>query len=545
LVCLDPAGLDGVYRLGRHSGPITAPVISNQDWNVATGSRGVATANQSYSGPIENTYLPVVTPGPAGGEGCVDYHAGSRMGSSLSYPVAHTSRLLELDLLKMQHEALRHSVEATAKFSVYKDPGYKSETREQQEWLSPEAPHTYTAVPSQIFSHMPHQPLVQPHQGSAGGTVLSLIQPTQDHTYSSTEQLLLSGMRGLGISQTSQEYQSSSGTAGTFPTGITQATPTVISTTPTIQSVNTVTSMSESSTSSGVTGTDCPVGVVYHTSHATPTMTSVTSSMGETCDASAMSGGGASRNQEELEDEIRRLQEQLRESSHTIQQQQAQLQNVPHPPPPTNPQAGARYPHVSLHQQHPYSGVSLSQQVSVQAPNLVDPLPAPPSQVTNYSSLSSALLSQYSPQQLQAALTLLMGSRGGVTGVGPSVNQTAMPNYYATSPYPSPRQWANSQATPPSQVYSGPHSLPGGSNITPPGTTLLMSLPGNSTATLPPQALVGGASRLHPPEHPDDEMLAAYIQMMEQNKAASAAPSIHPSHHSVYSTPQGQYYYQQ
>ena len=535
-----------MYRLGRHSGPITAPVLSNQDWNVVTGSRGVATANQSYSGPVENAYLPVATPRPVGREVGVDYHSGAPMGPSLSYPVNPTPQLLELDLLKLQHEALRQSVEVS-KFPVYKDLGYKSEAGSQQEWLSPESPSTYAAVHSQ----MPSQPLVQSHLGSAGEAVHSMVQPTQDHTYSSTEQLLLTSMQSLCISQTNQDYQGTSGTAGAFSTDITQTLPTVtpatVVATPTIQSVDIVASLPESTTSGDGTGIDGAVGVTYHNSHATPARTSVTSSIGGAGDVSATSVGGASRGQEVLEEEIRRLREQLRESSQTIQKQQAQLQHVSRPP--TNPQPGARYSQQALHQQHPYPGTSLSQPMGLPVPSLVESLAAPPPQVQSFNNQSSAaILSQYTPQQLQAALTLLMGSRGGVAGMGPSLTQTATPNYYGTpSPYPTPRQWVNSQATPPSQVYSGPHSLPVGSNITPPGTAYIMSLPGNTTMPQP-QALVGGASRLHAPEHPDDGMLAAYIQMMEQSKAASTAPNLHPpqphSHSSVYPAPQGHYYQQ-
>lgn len=145
LSCVRVGGDGSTYRLSRHSGPITAPVLPSQDWNVTTVTRGVATANQVYSSPAENGLSPYLPPVGTPGSGGIDYST-PRVGAGLTYPVVPTSQLLELDLLKLQHEAVKQSVETASmhpKDVVFPQVGgaYRPGGTGQQEWLSSEPTH--------------------------------------------------------------------------------------------------------------------------------------------------------------------------------------------------------------------------------------------------------------------------------------------------------------------------------------------------------------------------------------------------------------------
>ena len=519
--------------------------------------------------------------------GGVDYHSNPQHGDPLTYPVTPTPQLLDLDILKLQHEALKQSVEANNSYpkdALYPPVGssYRPSGSGQQEWLSAEAtPSSYSVLSSQhsavpSFVYSPHE-----LAGADSATIAAAISQQQQqyghggHTYSA-EQILLSGMQDLHISQTGHDYSVtpaavlySPSLAVTQPATSSDTTPLA---TPTIQPVSlpasTLDALTSGSSTVSAALTAALTSTLQPSSHMTSAPTSAVSAVN-----SVTGGGGTSRGQEEMEAEIHRLKEQLRESNQTIQHQQAQLHYVPRipPPPPPTPTPnlqGVVYSHqvtATPQRQALYSAALDSRTAALQlsAATETSPHSSYSSHPSSYQPQQPAYSNQpqqpaysnqpqYSQQQLQAALAVLIGGRGGVAGAGSVLPQAGGSNYYGASPY-SPRTWSGNQAAP-LGVYSGVHSLPVASNVTPPGTAYLMSLV-NSSSTQPPApqtinpALVAASplsSRLHPSEHPDDSMLAAYIQMLEQGKAA-ANPTYHQPqpHPSPYTPTQGQYYYQQ
>ncbi len=698
-------GESGAYRLTRHSGPITAPVMpSQQELNVATVTRGVATANQVYLGPTDTAmppYLPVATPGPVG----VDYHLSAHVGSSVAtYPVVPTPQQLDIDRLKLQHEVVKQVVESSSNFpkdGTFSSVGraYNTSGRTQQEWVSPGpvsqsssycmslsqqsslpsyecsprlASDTQSAailsqqhggqsaailsqqhagqsaailsqqhagqsaaILSQLHAGQSAALLPQQHGGQSaallpqqhggqsaailpqqhggqsaailsqqlggqsaallpqqhGGQSAALLpqqhggqsaailsqqhggqsaailsQQHGGHGYS-TEQLL-ANMQDLRISQGGQECQVPS--SGDFPPSLiaTQCTTTPSSSTVvTPSSTLAITSGHAVSLTKSVS-TPHSAYVLADVSSSgmssqSPSRATVTSSATAGGDSSV--GGGAledrgSSSSKELEAEIFLLKEQLRERNQTIQQQQVQLQGVTHPP--ASGVQGGRY--LISQQQHAYPNVPTTHGVGVQLIASDDPSSVAYGSHYLPQATQQAQPPQYTPQQIQAALVLLMGAKGGGNGAGSSLPLTPGSNYYPNVPvassYQAPQQWSGPQPTPPAVgVYSGgPHSMPIGSNVTPPGTGYLMSLPGNNSmpanASQPSRAINPAlapslSSGLQPSDHPDDGMLAAYIQMMEQNKAASGGPAYHSSQHqqhpSIYAPTQNQYYYQQ
>ena len=625
------------YRYARHSAPITAPLLSNQqDW-VTTVQRGVATASHVLSSATEKgigSYLPVATPPvPAGSP--VDYQHKP----GLSYPITHNTQLLDLDLLKMQHEAVKQSVEGYPRDLLPSSlpptpPVYRSNSNSSlQDWLGcvpaegqPSSGYTLPLTPSssssqhgiiQSYSMAVHQLL------NSGVVQDSAAAAAISRQYGhSPEQSLMSSFQQLHL--VPRDHSSStivipSNTLSTSSMVVPSNAP--LSTGTTVAPSNTLSTSSTVSSDITVTSSNLPpTSQLFCSSQASSSALAAPIDPSSICTSSAAAAGssevivkgGEMLGQEDLEAEIRQLKEQLRESKETIQHQQAQLQySGPQPSLDPQPLHHTHSPPSSLNPQplrytQPQPTAINPQPLHYAPPPALNPQPLnyAPSPALNPQPLhytqtahhqhvcptsnstvpATMLLASgedpahqistgqghfvsghhysepilYSQQQIQAAMAALAG-RGGVrSGLAQG---TGTEYYNQVTPYAA-QQWSGPQPVTTVGVYgspSGQHSC-----ITPSGTGYLMaaSLPTSSvrqqvntthhqsqvasnTSSLP---LSSGhhhhvASPLATPEHSDDSMLAAYIQVMEQNKLAAGHTTYQAT--PTYAATQGHYYYQQ
>lgn len=557
------------FRFARHSGPITAPVLpSQQDW-VPTVHRGVATANHVYA----SATVPSPAAGAAGG---MDYHHKRRLGD-LPYSFSLSPQLLDLDLLKMQHEAVKQSVEAASYSRDFIPPSlpptpsvYRSGSRQDLLTSIPVDSRTYTLPPpsssstssqhGNLYTSFPAHELMTSGlvQDSAIGAAISQQHYSNSHNLSA-EQSLLSGIQQMHLALPNYTvaphnilYSTSTNTPSSGATVSASVPVVAVSTGITADTSSHPTPPQPNDSSVCTSAPSYTVAVPVDAASS-----GGVSSSGDAGDTGEVRGG--SKGQEDLEAEIRRLKEQLRESNVTIQHQQAQLQysgpqQPPPPPPPTSTPQPLHYrqpPPPTHHHHYPTSTPA------VPATVLLAGLEDPAHQVSSgqgQSSVSDHAYGgsiQYSQQQLQAAVAALVG-RGGM---GAGIPQATGTSYNPVPSY-STQPWSGSPA--PLGMYGGASSVPLGqhSSITPPGTGYVMpatlSNPAHHPLVVAAAAAAAAAAntsslplssglQLTSQEHPDDVMLAAYIQMLEQNKAAGHAYQTTPT----YASTPGQYYFQQ
>ena len=215
-----------------------------------------------------------------------------------SYPVSQP--LSKIDLIRLQHEAVKQSVEASAYPRELAPPtGYVDTVQypAQGEWLASGLPEARSLISSSYTT----QPTSDPYSLATSEGLMSSSSLQQDHLLN---QQMLSGLEisgGPSTFSSGSSYQSgNSDYATTKPTTTASAAAATSSTAP-------------------------------PTTSATPTLITTSSSVGVVSGAEGVSSSGSSvvintSTPGELQAEIERLKQQVREHELTIKQQSAQLQ---------------------------------------------------------------------------------------------------------------------------------------------------------------------------------------------------------------------------
>ena len=401
--------------LGERMGPITAPVLPTQEWHNV--HRGVATVNHTYQ-PAEKCVTPYMTP---------DQVYPSHLPSE-GLPYAVNQPLSKIDLIRMQHEAVKQSVEG----STY-----------HREMVPPPRPSPY-AIP---YSHREWLPGTIPDgQGSL----------SSDSFLSSNEFFSTGSVRGEMI-----------------PGGDTMTDQQLIATMEQLEIARSSSTLSKVNTSSPTEGCPQVLSSSQNTNVSNAAIAVAASSSGSMASTHSSSSNPAN-SQGDLEAEIIRLKEQLRERDETIQQQKVQLHYTRGSGggvlPSSAIQSGAQYPSG----QQVFSNGVIVGDTSPHQTALVQ-------QQQHQHSYSGPL--QYPSQHLQAA----------AAAVAALVAPSCTGGYYSSAPsanYP-PHQWSGPQISPYSSSSSS--SL---NQTTPPGTGYIIP----PTATLTPQMILHSASARQQPQ---------------------------------------------
>lgn len=434
-------------RLGGRPASLTAPVLSNQEWHNLP--RGIATIEHPTYHTTDNGLAPYLS---------AEQVYAKPLPSEHLQPYAVSQPLSKIELIRLQHEAVKQSVEASAYSRELRPPSAYMDSVQypQREWLTPVMAESQSSLPSSYNS--------DPFSLPSG----QLIKSGSMLQESLVDQQVLSGMESLDLSRPPSTYSSTSSHPNGATSGfLSPAHQAAAAAAATVQNLNVCTAptaptISSASTSPSAAGEGQPANV---------------------SNTATVSTGS----QNELEAEIGRLREQLKVKEQTIQQQSAQLQGhgaggvttvVPDPRMGIGTGMRARGSVAPLtNSQYSTQVYSNGMGVVMAGEDTTQPTGAPlfPGAPHSYSAPI-----QYSNKQLQAAAAAMAAALVG--------SQPTSAQYYpSTAPPPPPATLANSY---PHHQWSGPQSgVPPGpaayphntvsvshqTTITPPNTGYIMS----------------------------------------------------------------------
>ena len=424
----------------RHSGPITAPVLPTHEWTAVP--RGVATVDHTYRS-AENGMTSYISADQL-------YHKSLPREGLGGYSVNPPLSNIDLNMIRLQHKAVNQSLEASRDLTRLGGPYPQGEWL-QGSLLPPTAepqPSAYSMPTSNPFS-IPSDELL------SSGSLTDDVPPALN---TSGQQQLISSMEQLQLSGPNNSGNSSSSNSGNIPASY--------------------------SSGGGVqpTSTTFPQLVSSSPAHSVPypnitsdvSHGSVTTHPVSTTTAST---GAPTSSQQELQAEILRLKEQLKEQQQTIHQQKVQLQyggNIQ----PSQGISARQAPAVQFPapQQQIYGGVNglIVGEEPSRHHHHHHHQTAPVVQPQSYSGPI-----QYSTQQIQAAMAALVTPPPPQPSTG-YYSQTSPSNYQQS-------QWSGPQQS------SYTVAPPSGTSITPPATGYIMQasqvvLP--STANQPSQPTI-------------------------------------------------------